>query len=139
MRTASQITADFYKSLKSSELARLINGGVYHEGQRPANSRKEDAVVVFTAGLAGQVDSGTITVLVYVPDIDADGTGVPLENKRRTAEIASAALDWVKGMQTALTGYRIELSQAIATSSEELLRQHFVSVRISYESFDENE
>lgn len=139
MRTASQITSDFYKSLKSSGLARLINGGVYHDGQRPANSCKEDAIIVFTAGVAGQVDSGTITVLVYVPDINADGTGVPVENKRRTAQVESAALDWVKEMQTALTAYKIELSQAIATISEEPLRQHFVSVRISYESFDCNE
>lgn len=136
MRTAAQISADFYKALKGSSLAGQLNGGVYYEGFRPVNSTLEDATIVFTQGNAGQIDSGTITVLVFVPDIDHDGTGALVENKRRTAEIESAALQWVKELQEQLTAYNIELAQAISTTADETISQHFVSIKIDFQSFD---
>jgi uncharacterized membrane protein YfbV (UPF0208 family) len=136
MRTAAQISADFYKVLKGSSLAGQLNGGVYYEGLRPVNSTLEDATIVFTQGIAGQIDSGTITVLVFVPDIDHDGTGALVENKRRTAEIESAALQWVKELQEQLTAYNIELAQVISTTADETISQHFVSIKIDFQSFD---
>lgn len=140
MRTASQITGDFYKALHSGALAKELNGGIYYEGLRPIGSRREDAVLVFTQGQAGQVDTGSVTVLVYVPDIDHDGTGALVENKRRTSEVEAAALSWVKELQSDLTGYKIELSQTILTMPDDAIQQHFVSVKIYYESLDdENE
>lgn len=139
MRTASQITGDFYKALRNGALAKELNGGVYREGLRPVSSRQEDAVLVFTQGTAGQLDTGTITVLVFVPDIDNDGTGSLVEDKRRTAEIEAAALSWVKGLQSDLTGYKTELAQTILTLPDIAIKQHFISVKINYESLDESD
>ncbi len=136
MRTASQITCDFYKALRNGALAKELNGGIYYEGLRPIGSHREDAVLVFTQGQAGQIDTGTVTVLVYVPDIDHDGTGALVENKRRTAEVEAAALSWVKELQSDLTGYMIELSQTILTMPDDAIQQHFVSIKIYYESLD---
>lgn len=138
MRTASQITGDFYKALRNGALAKELNGRVYREGLRPVSSCQEDAVLVFTQGSAGQIDTGTITVLVFVPDIDHDGTGSLVEDKRRTAEIEAAALSWVKELQSNLTGYKIELAQTILTLPDVAIKQHFTSVKINYESLDDD-
>lgn len=138
MRTAAQIADDFYKALKGSDLARRLSGKVYHSGLRPVGSRKEDAVVVFTSGQAGQIDEGTVTVIIYVPDICIDGSKTLVANRRRATEVEIAALDWVRGLQKTLTDYEIELSQSIDTYADEDTEQHFVSVRIGYRSFDED-
>lgn len=138
MRTAAQIADDFYTALKGSDFARQLSGKVYHSGLRPVGSRKEDAIVVFTSGQAGQTDEGTITVIIYVSDICIDGSKTLVVNRRRATEVEIAALDWVRGLQKTLTDYEIELSQSIGTYADEDTGQHFVSVRIGYRSFDED-
>lgn len=137
MRTATQIADDFYAALKGSDFARQLSGNVYHSGLRPVGSRKEDAVVVFTSGQSGQTDEGTITVLIYVPDISIDGSKTLVVNRRRATEVEIAALDWVRELQKTLTDYEIELSQSIGTYADEDIGQHFVSVHIGYRSFDD--
>lgn len=74
-KTGKQIQGDIYQLLKDSTLYTLISGEVYRNGYRPRDSRKEDAVVTFTAGFPTEIQEGVVTVNIYVPDIDLTKTG----------------------------------------------------------------
>lgn len=50
-KTGKQVQGDIYQLLKDSTLYTMISGDVYRNGYRPRDSRLEDAVVIFTAGL----------------------------------------------------------------------------------------
>lgn len=77
-KTSKQIQGDIYRLLMDSTLHEQITGEVYRKGMRPRDSRKEDAVVIFTAGLADQIQTGVVTVHIYVPDTDPYGNGIGL-------------------------------------------------------------
>ncbi|MBQ2006167.1 MAG: hypothetical protein II205_01220, partial [Bacteroidales bacterium] len=95
-RTASQIQGDVYDFLKESEFAKNISGKVYRKGYRPRDSRLEDAEVIFTTGIPGEIESGVVTINIYCADIDPYNNGVLVENGQRIGEIEKAADGWVK-------------------------------------------
>lgn len=51
MKTASEIEDWIYSNLVKSPVKTLLKGGIYREGTRPVNSKKEDAVIAVVAGL----------------------------------------------------------------------------------------
>ena len=61
-KTSKQIQGDVYRLLKNSTLSSMISGDVYRgdgkTSNRPRDSRKEDAVVIFTSGLSGDIQTG---------------------------------------------------------------------------------
>lgn len=134
-KTGSQIQGDVYALLRGSSLSQLISGDVYRKGYRPRDSRKEDAVVIFTGGFADEIQEGVVTVNIYVPDIDPYRNGVLTENGDRTAELERAAADWVKTLTANLGGYVFRLSQTIYTEAEPDINQHFVVVKLRYRFF----
>lgn len=136
MKTSRQVQGDIYKLLRESSLAKAINGSVYRQGMRPRASRREDAVVVFTAGTADQVQDGVVTVNIYVPDIDPRDDGALVENTRRTEELEGLAQEWVEGLKA--PGYLFRLADVIHTTWEQSISQHFVVVRIRWR-YGENE
>lgn len=133
--TAKQIQGDVYTFLKDSVLCSMISGDVYRNGLRPRDSRKEDAVVIFTTGLPDQIQTGVVTVNIYVPDIDPYGNGVLVEDGRRTAELESLAAEWVESLSAGLSNYRFRLQQTIYTEEDADIRQHFVVVKLRFEYF----
>lgn len=137
--TSKRVQGDFYAWLRDSDLAAGLSGGVYRSGMRPRGSRLEDAVVAFTTGLSDQVQSGVVTVNIFVPDRDGDQTGVMEEDGKRCEEIEVAAADWFKSIYAAATCYKLRLSQAIYTEAEPDIHQHFVVVKIAYEYYDGEE
>ena len=90
-KTGKQIQGDIYRFLKNSTLAEQISGEVYRSGIRPRDSQQEDAVVTFTAGLPDQIQTGVVTINIYVPDIDFDDNGTWVEDGARTEEMESLA------------------------------------------------
>lgn len=135
--TAKDVQGHFYNLLRQSPLAAGISGGVYRAGFRPRDSRLEDAVVIFTAGLPDQIESGSVTINVYVADIDPDHDGTWVENGARTAAIERMAADWAGSLTAAGSGFKTSLMQAVHTQEEPQTRQHFVVVRLAYEYFDQ--
>lgn len=134
-RTSKQIEGDVYQLLRNSTLSTQISGGVYRNGQRPPDSCKEDVVVSFTAGLPSQIETGVVTINIFVPDIDPYESGVKTEDGERTEQIELFAQQWVDSLKANKYGYRFELQQTIATDYEESINQHFVVVRLSYRYF----
>lgn len=136
-KTGKQIQGDVYRLLRDSTLYTLISGEVYRNGLRPRDSRKEDATVTFTAGLPDQIQTGVVTVNIFVPDIDPDGNGTWVEDGRRVEELEKLAQEWADSLTAEVSCYKFRLQQTIYTEAEPDIHQHFVVVKLKYEYFGE--
>lgn len=135
-KTGKQIQGDVLALLKSSSLPSLISGKVYRKGYRPRDSKLEDAIVIFTTGLPGQIETGVVTVNIYIPDIDPYQNGVLVEDGQRSETLEKAAAKWVDSLTAAMSNYRFRLQQTIYTEEEPDINQHFVVVKLKYEYID---
>jgi hypothetical protein len=131
-KTAKEIQTDFYTLLKGSSLAEAVNGGVYRDGMRPRDSKKEDIVIIFSSGEEGEIQSGIVTLNIYVPDITPYRCGTMIENAARTATLERAAQDWYEGIKGAMPGYLFRLYNTIHTAADEDINQHFIVAQIKF-------
>jgi hypothetical protein len=135
MKTAKEIQGDVMQLLKANSLSSMISGGVYRQGLRPRDSVLEDAVVIFTTGIPTQVETGVVTVNIYVPDIDPFNNGVMVEDMGRTDELERSAASWVDSLTASVSCYKFKLQQSIYTDEESSMKQHFVVVKLEYQYF----
>lgn len=137
MLTAKQVQTDVIALLQGSELAASISGKIYRgtadDSYRPRDSKKEDIIVIFTTGTAEQIEEGTVTINIYVPDVSVYGDGTLMEDGSRTLELERLAAQWVDSLQDCKTDYRFTLQQTIWTEREPSLNQHFVVVKLAYQ------
>ena len=137
-KTGKQIQGDIRKLLMDSTLYTKISGEVYRNGYRPRDSRKEDAVVIFTAGMPEQIQTGVVTINIFVPDIDCDDNGTWVEDGRRTDEVEALAQEWADSLTAEVSCYKFQLQQTIFTEAEPDIHQHFVVVKLKYEYFGDD-
>ena len=137
-KTGKQVQGDVYELLKDSTLFSMISGGVYRGGYRPRDSKLEDAVVIFTAGMSDQIQTGVVTINIFVPDIDPYENGVLVEDGERTEVIERLAADWVDSLSANISCYRFKLMQTIYTEEESEINQHFVVVKLAYRYFGDD-
>lgn len=137
-KTGKQVQGDVYRLLRDSTLYTQLSGEVYRNGYRPRDSRKEDAIVTFTTGMADQVQTGVVTVNIYVPDIDPWGNGTWVEDGQRTEQVEKLAQAWVESLTAEVSCYQFRLHQAIYTEEEPGINQHFVVVRLEYRYFGDD-
>jgi len=133
-KTGKQIQGDIYRLLRDSTLYTKLTGEVYRNGYRPRDSRKEDAIVTFTTGLADEIQTGVVTVNIYVPDIDPYQNGTWVEDGKRTEEIEHLAQAWVESLSCEISCYKFKLQQTIYTEEEAEINQHFVVVKAQVRS-----
>lgn len=138
VKTAKQIQGDVYRLLKDSTLYSMISGEVYRSGQRPRDSRMEDAVVIFTSGFPTQIQTGVVTVNIFVPDIAPFDNGVLTENSGRTEQLEILAQEWVDSLTAGVSNYSFELNETIDTDADEETHQHFVVVKLRYRYFGDD-
>ena len=138
-RTGKQVQGDIYTFLKNSTLYTMISGDVYRAGMRPRDSKLEDAEVIFTTGIPKQIETGVVTVNIFVPDIDPYSNGVLVEDSERTEELEIAAGGWVDSLNAGVSNYKFHLQQTIYTEEEPNIKQHFVVVRLAYEYFSDGQ
>lgn len=137
-KTGKQVQGDIYRLFKGSTLYTMISGDVYRNGYRPRDSRLEDAIVTFTAGIPDQIQTGVVTVNIFVPDIDPYKNGVLVEDGRRTDELERFAQAWVDSLTAAVSCYKFKLMQTIYTEEEADINQHFIVVKLGYEYFEKD-
>lgn len=135
-KTAKQIQTDIIELLKGSKLAAEVSGKVYRNGLRPRDSRAEDIVVTFTTGLPDEIETGVVTINVYVPDIAPYANGVLVENGERTAALELLSQEWVDTLLGSETNYIFGLRQTIYTEAEQDINQHFVVVKLGYRLYE---
>lgn len=137
-KTAKQIQGDVYTLLRDSSLYTNISGEVYRNGLRPRDSQLEDAVVIFTTGLPDEIQTGVVTIDIYVPDIDPYDNGVLVEDGERTEQLEALAQAWVDSLTCDVSNYRFSLQQTIYTEAEPDINQHFVVIKLKYEYFSQD-
>ena len=137
-KTGKQVQGDIYRLLKDSTLYTMISGEVYRSGNRPRDSRLEDAVVFFTTGIPDQIQTGVVTVNIFVPDIDPYNDGTLIEDGERTEEVERLAQAWVDSLTAEVSCYKFRLMQTIHTAEEAGINQHFVVVKLAYEYFGDD-
>ena len=137
-KTGKQVQGDIYRLFKGSTLYTMISGDVYRNGYRPRDSRLEDAIVTFTTGIPDQIQTGVVTVNIFVPDIDPYDNGVLVEDGRRTEELERLAQAWVDSLTAAVSCYKFKLMQTIYTEEEAEINQHFIVVKLGYEYFEKD-
>ena len=142
-KTAKQIQSDIIALLDGSDLVKMLSGRVYRgtpeSSYRPRDSRLEDLIVIFTEGTPEQIEYGTVTLNIYVPDVDPFNDGVLVEDGQRTEELESAADDWVKSLNCERSCYKFNLRQTIHTQYNPDIRQHFVVVKLGYQYFGDDD
>ena len=122
-KTGSQIEGDVYALLKRSTLSSMISGGVYREG----------AVVIFTTGLADEIQTGVVTVNIYFKDFALHSSnGVLVKDGRRAEELERLADAWVRSLTAAKSCYLFRLHETIHTEPAPDIHQHFVVVKLRY-------
>lgn len=136
MLTAKQVQTDVYQMFRASTLSSMISGAVYGAGYRPRDSRVEDAIVIFTTGLTAEVETGVVTINIYVPDIDPYDNGVLVEDGARTAELEKAAAEWVRTLTVDKSNYKFSLNKTIYTEADQDINQHFVVIVLEYKHLD---
>lgn len=129
-KTGSEVEIHIYQLLKASNIRTEISGDIYRADKRPKNSTLEDAIVIFTAGLPRQIQTGVVTVLIYVPDLDIGG-GVLVENGVRTLAVEKWAANWCSNLNLN-SEYYFTLENTIVTRAEPEIKQHFISTRLNY-------
>ena len=138
-KTSRQVEGDIFQLLRDSTLFTMISGDVYRAGYRPRDSRKEDAVVKFTTGIPDEIQTGVVTVNIFVPDIDPYGNGVQVEDGQRTEEIEKLADAWVESLTAEVSCYKFRLQQTIYTEAEPDINQHFIVVKLQYRYFGDDD
>ena len=134
-KTGKQVQGDVYRLLKDSTLYAMISGDVYRNGMRPRDSRLEDAVVTFTAGFPDQVQTGVVTVNIFVPDVDPYENGVLVEDGERTEQLECLAQEWADSLTAEVSCYMFRLMQTIYTEEEADIHQHFIVIKLAYRYF----
>lgn len=132
MLTAHKVQTDIMALLAGSELCAEVSGELYRRGYRPRDSRKEDIVVTFVTGTPSQLESGAVTLNIFVPDITPYDDGVYAEDGRRTSHIEELADSWVQSLTASRTNYKFKLLRTISTDNDEAIHQHFVVVQLEY-------
>lgn len=139
-KTAKQIQGDIIALLNGSDLVKQLSGSVYRgtpeSSYRPRDSKLEDLIVIFTEGTPEEIEYGTVTLNIYVPDIDPFNDGVLVEDGQRTEELEHAADEWANSLTCDRSCYKFKLRQTIYTQYNPDLHQHFVVVKLGYEFYD---
>jgi hypothetical protein len=138
-KTGRQIQGDIVALLQDSDLANTVNGQIYRatpeSSYRPRDSKAEDILVVFTTGIPDQIQTGIVTLNIYVPDTENADNGVFVEDGRRCEELEIEAGRWVETLTTGRSDYKFTLQQTIYTEAESEIKQHFIVVKLKYELF----
>lgn len=131
-KTGQQIEDDIYDLVKISTLASIVNGRVYKYGMRPRDSKKEDIIVRFVTGFDNQIQSGTVVVNIYIPNIDPYENGVLVRNISRCKEVEKEVNIWVGTLTASISDYIFKKAQTIHTQEDYEINQHFISTRLNF-------
>lgn len=132
MKTGHQIESDLYGLVSASGFLAHVNGDLYRAGTRPQDSSSEDVVVTFTTADGEQVQTGVVTLNVYVPDIAVSGYNGKVEDIERTEAIERLLNELVEYLRKSGSNYLFSLKEAVHTQRESNMGQSFVVARLKF-------
>jgi len=134
-KTAGQIEQDLYDIVSNSTLPTEVSGKVYKRGTRPTDSKEEDILVGFIAGLDSEVSTGMVFVNVYVPQITSGGTSI--KNTQRVSQVEGL----LRSFFDTLSGnseYLFSLDSTIQSFEDKDIKQDIASMRMRYKIYTNN-
>ena len=140
-RTGTQALADVYQYIKGSALADMVSGGVYYAGTRPRDSKLEDIVVGYLAGVPADLQQLIVNINIFVADIDPWQNGVLTPDVARLKEIEEAAAEWSNSLTVATTdgNYNVSLYDNIHSGEAAGIGQHYVNIQLRLRYWSNNE
>lgn len=129
-KTEMQIERDFFVLIKQSSLGKAIKGTIYRSEMRPADATTEDLVVKFYTGVDGQVQTGTVILDIYVPDVPYGKSGRKVADKPRIGVLQELIQSFVK--DNADTEYLMKTETSPYTIEVEGIEQHCIKTRIKF-------
>lgn len=132
MRSSFDTDAILYKLLRDSSVKAEISGDIYYEGDRPADSDKEDIIintVTLTQDFYPQLGDSNVNVYVKDSIISIGGKQQRVVNRARLKQLTELVIgvirdSRVKGLKANLRWQR--------TLQEPDINQTFVNIRISW-------
>lgn len=131
IKTESQIERDFLAFVKASALGAAVKGDTYRSGMRPADARTEDIVIKFLAGTDRQVQTGTVIMNIYVPDISYGTRGRKVTDHKRIADLQLLVRDFIG--RGGSEEYLLDTGSTPRTEEIEGMEQHVICVRINFQ------
>lgn len=95
LKTAIDIERDFFEFVSESDIASVIRGNIYREGDRARDAQSEDIVVAFLSGIDAQVQTGIVIINIYVPLIQGRGGGAT-QDRMRIGELMPLLRDFTQ-------------------------------------------
>ena len=131
-KTGTQVLTDVFGWLRGSALAEMVSGGVYYAETRPRDSKLEDIVVGYLAGVPADLQQIVVNINIFVPDIDPWRNGVLTPDVARLKEIEGAAATWANSLTVATTdgNYNVSLYDNIHSSEAAGIGQHYVNIQL---------
>lgn len=129
MKTENEIERDFYTLVKNSDLGATIRGTLYRSEMRPANAQSEDLIVKFLAGTDEQIQSGTVILNLYVPDIDFQD-GRKVADKERIGILQRLIVDFIAECDS--DEYLIQSDVTPYSTHNPDIEQHLIVSRIKF-------
>lgn len=135
MKSTFDIIDILHGIVKVSALKTAVSGGLYKNNDRPDDSKLEDIVINCLPASGAQLQTATVNVNIYVPDImiKIDGKNQYKSNFTRLKTLATLAITLLE--EIAMPGYIIKIvNQSII--KEELIHQHFINIRLEFTTFN---
>ncbi len=129
-KTPEEIEGDVYRLINSSPIKKAIKGKVYRKDLRPDNATTEDVVVIFSSGVNSQIQSGTVEVNVYVPDISIPGYSSKKKNEPRVKELGNIINEWIEQVDS--IEYEFDVLVTPTAIGIEGIEQHLISVLLEF-------
>ncbi len=129
IKTEIEIERDFFTFIRNGSLGNAIRGEVYRPDMRPANTKTEDLIVKFLAGLDEQIQTGVVILNIYVPDTkNSDGRMV--RDAARIGELEGAIRSFIEGNDE--TEYWMETDGTPTSIKNEEIGQWCITARIHF-------
>lgn len=153
MKTGKEIYEDFVDTIiaisradyDGHSLGYEIRAGdvkVYQAGMRPREdwraSWQKSMEVALTYTEPGQVESGTLTVMVFMRDVsDREIDGAPVEDAETTKRVERQLADLAESLTPDRTGgYLYKPLTVPQTFASPETGEHFVSIKIGYKYYE---
>lgn len=132
--TSKDVLQYVYQLLKESPLYDERDYEVYYYGTEPRDTYGCGIIIRHVAGRSGEVQEGVVSIIIYSLPLGADyGSGVHLENIKRTRDIERKAQDWVESLPTG--EYLFWSDDTIQTDYDPEAGLYFTSIRLKYKHY----
>ena len=126
----ARIERELHGALKEF-LSSVVHGGFYKNGERPFNSREEDAVLSIASASPDQIQEGRARLNIFIPDVYNEA-GLPEPYKDRIEEVSELSEAIIGVLNGSFYEYDFKLERSASVTQCSNIQQHAVTIEISF-------